>query len=134
MLSEFIFHHIGIATNSIDLTTPYYLEAGYMITEKIYDPLQKVNICFLCKEGNPYLELIEPASKESPINNVLLKSGVTPYHICYGVTNIYDAIESLKKKKYILLGKPIIALALDKRLICFLFNKDVGLIELIQLI
>jgi hypothetical protein len=42
-----------------------------------------------------------------------------------------EAIYELKKQKYILLAPPVSAVALAKRSICFLYNKDVGLIELV---
>jgi methylmalonyl-CoA/ethylmalonyl-CoA epimerase len=132
MLSEFTFHHIGVVTDSIVKTSEYYKEAGYEATEKIFDPIQNVNICFLNKAANPGIELIEPISNLSPVSDTLRKVGVSPYHFCYEVGDIYKAIQCLRKKKFVMLFKPVVAEALQNRLICFLYNKEVGLIELIQ--
>jgi methylmalonyl-CoA/ethylmalonyl-CoA epimerase len=76
--------------------------------------------------------LVEPGSDRSPICKTLKKSGVTPYHICYAVKDMAAAIYELKKKKYILLAPPVSAVALAERNICFLYNGDVGLIELVE--
>ena len=126
------FHHIGIATKSIDKTSKYYLEVGYNMSKQIFDPVQKVNIVFLSKKSMPMIELLEPACEDSPVSKILMKSGVGPYHICYQVKDIYFAIDELKKKKYISLFNPVEAIALSMKKICFLFNKNIGLIELVE--
>lgn len=132
MLAEFKFHHIGVATNSITKTSEYYKKAGYNVVDTIYDPIQKVNISFVNKFNHPSIELIEPASELSPVANILKKSGVTPYHFCYEVENIYEAINKLKKDKFIPLSKPVTAVAIENGTVCFLFNKELGLVELLQ--
>jgi len=132
MLESMNFHHIGIATKSIDKTSKYYLEVGYNMSKQIFDPVQKVNIVFLSKKSMPMIELLEPACEDSPVSKILMKSGVGPYHICYQVKDIYFAIDELKKKKYISLFNPVEAIALSMKKICFLFNKNIGLIELVE--
>lgn len=132
MLHNFKFHHIGVATNSIDSTSVYYKNAGYSKTETVFDPIQNVNISFLNKNGMPMVELLEPVDEKSPINKIIKTSGVSPYHCCYVVDDINDAIIELRKQKYVMLSMPVEAVALDNRKICFLFNKEVGLIELLE--
>ena len=132
MLESMNFHHIGIATKSIDKTSKYYLEVGYNMSKQIFDPVQKVNIVFLSKKSMPMIELLEPACEDSPVTKILMKSGVGPYHICYQVKDIDFAIDELKKKKYISLFNPVEAIALSMKKICFLFNKNIGLIELVE--
>ena len=132
MLSYFKFHHIGIATGNIKNTAQYYLDADYVKSETVFDPVQNVSIAFLTKIGMPKIELIEPSQSTSPGFKIIQKSGVTPYHICYEVDNIETAINDLKKKRFMLLTKPVIAVALNNKKICFLYNKDVGLIELVE--
>jgi methylmalonyl-CoA/ethylmalonyl-CoA epimerase len=132
MLSEFQFHHIGFAVKSIKLTSQYYLNSGYEMTPKIFDPVQKVFICFLKKNENPTIELIEPISESSPVTEILKRNGVTPYHICYEVHDINEAIIKLRTQNFILVGDPVNAVALDNRKICFLYNKHTGLVELVN--
>jgi methylmalonyl-CoA/ethylmalonyl-CoA epimerase len=132
MLSDFMFHHIGIATPSIEHTSKLYIDSGYAMTTIIIDPYQKVRISFLSKENMPMLELLEPVDETSPVFKTIAKSGVTPYHFCYEVKNITDAVSRLKSMRYVALMTPVNAVALENRRICFLFHKDVGLIELVE--
>lgn len=127
------FHHIAVATASIEDTLAFYKIQGFSCTEIVIDSFQKVKISFLTKEGHPQIELVEPVSEASPVSGILKKSGTTPYHFCYEVDNIEEAIAYLKKEKFIQIGSPVQATAMDGKLICFLFSAKVGLIELLQL-
>lgn len=132
MLLDFQFHHIGIAVFNISATAQYYLDAGYVKTDSVVDPIQNIEICFLLKDDMPTVELLSTIDGKSPVNRILKTAGVSPYHICYLVTNIEDAVKRLKNKCFILVSKPVEACALENRRVCFLYNKDVGLIELLE--
>lgn len=132
MLPYFRFHHVGVAVFDIEATSKFYIDAGYSKTITIYDPHQNVYICFLTKEGMPMVELLAPRGQTSPVTRTLERSGVTPYHICYEVGDLNQAISDLRKLKFIPLKKTIEACALEGRKICFFFNKNVGLIELLE--
>ena len=132
MLDSFRFHHIGVVTSDINKTAGYYIDAGYRMGSIIEDTTQSVYISFLEKEGMPTIELITPASDSSPVNKTLERLGVSPYHFCYTVDDIDGAVEELKKKAYIMLHRPVEAVALGNKRICFMFNMAVGLIELLE--
>jgi len=132
MLESFRFHHIGIAVRSIEQTSAIYVSGGYCISSVIADPQQNVNICWLSKEGMPLIELLEPIDETSPVCKTLEKIGVTPYHICYVVDNIEETLYELKKMKYVVVAKPAEAIAINNCRVCFLFNKNVGLIEIVE--
>lgn len=132
MLPYFRFHHTGVAVFDIDATAKFYLDAGWSKTETVYDPHQNVYICFLTKEGMPMVELLAPKDGTSPVTGTLDKSGVTPYHFCYEVDDINQAIADLRKLKFVPLIKPVAACAINDRKVCFLFNRQVGLIELVE--
>lgn len=134
MLDYFKFHHIGIATANIDKTAEFYVEAGYTMTTPIVDTIQDIRISFLRKNGMPTVELLEPVDEKSPVNTILMKNGggASPYHCCYMVPDISKAISDLKHKKFIQLSKPVPAVAIDNHNVCFLYNKVVGLIELVE--
>lgn len=132
MLKEFKFHHIGVAVKDIDATAAVYEQGGYKRSASIFDPIQNVNICWLTKEGMPTVELLAPVDETSPVNKILEKNGVTPYHTCYVVDNIEDAVAQLRKQKYVMVSKPAEAVAFCGSRVCFLFNKNVGLIELVE--
>lgn len=132
MLPDFEFHHIGVATQDIEKTARYYLSAGFVMSDTVIDPIQKVKITFLSKDGMPRIELLEPAADDSPVTKILQKSGTGPYHFCYEVINMNEAIKQLKNKRFLPLFKPVQAIALENRYICFLYNTDVGLIEILE--
>ena len=132
MDSELVFHHIGIACRDIGKTREFYLGLGYTASPVVDDPLQHVRICFLDKEGAPRLELLQPLDDQSPVARTLATAGVTPYHFCYEVRNIDEAVAALRTKRFLLVSGPVPACALGDRRIAFLYNKNNGLIELVE--
>lgn len=132
MLSYLRFHHIGIAVHNIEHTVCQYINGGYLRTLTLFDPVQDVNICFLEKAGMPRVELLEPAGKDSPVTKILHDNGVTPYHVCYEADDLGQAVSDLRKRRFLVVAKPVEAVAMDNRRVCFLYHKDVGLIELVE--
>jgi len=67
-------HHIGVVVNRIQDSIGEL--KNYLSFQNISLPTpvgsQKVNVCFL-KIGEPFLELIEPTSTDSPINDFVKK-------------------------------------------------------------
>ena len=133
MLKNWRFHHIGYVTDSIGQTSSFYLQAGYQATAVIEDPIQRVLVQFLTNEGFPRIELIQPIDENSSVNKILKKNGVAPYHVCYEVDDIDKSFDELVEgQAYIPLFRPVEAIALDNRLICYLYKKEVGFIELVN--
>ena len=132
MLDILKFHHIGVAVYCIHATASVYEQGGYKRSQTIFDPIQNVNICWLTRDGAPTIELLAPVNEQSPVNNILRKNGVCPYHTCYVVEDLEEAVASLRKQKYVFVGKPAEAVAFCGSRVCFLFHKDVGLIELVE--
>ena len=132
MLESFRFHHIGLAVKDIDRTAAMYEAGGYKRSDTIFDPMQNVDICWMTKEGMPIVELLAPVDNQSPVCKILEKNGVTPYHTCYVVENIDQAIAELRKQKYVLVSKPVEAIAIHNCRVAFLHNRHVGLIELVE--
>lgn len=132
MLKSFKFHHIGYAVKDIPATAAYYAEAGWSVGDVVEDPIQNVRIAFLTRRDTPLIELVAPVDDHSPVVQTLQKSGVSPYHVCYEVEDMQEAVRALRRKRYVPLFKPVPAVALGNRLICYLYNSEVGLIELLQ--
>ena len=132
MQESFRFHHIGIAVKSMDKTAREYERVGYDRTETTFDAMRHVNICFLTKEGMPTIELIEPVDENAPVGTVLGKNGAVIYHTCYAVEDIVSVIEKLREQRYVQVEEVAEAPAMHGCKICFLFHKDVGLIELVE--
>ena len=128
------FHHIGIACYDIEKSSQFYISQGYTKTAIVYDPIQNVNICF-CKRlagGGVCIELISPCDATSPVCKNIQKNGVSPYHICYETETLEVTVKELKSKGFLVVSKPAPAVAFAGRNVCFLFSKDVGLIELVE--
>lgn len=132
MLDFLKFHHIGVAVKDIDATASVYERGGYHRSSTIFDPIQNVNICWLTKDSTPTVELLAPVDENSPVNKTLEKVGVSPYHCCYIVENLDEAVAALRKQRYVMVSKPEEAVAFKGSRVCFLFNKSVGLIELVE--
>jgi methylmalonyl-CoA/ethylmalonyl-CoA epimerase len=80
----------------------------------------------------PTIELLSPHDEKSPINKILEKNGVTPYHLCYEINcTIEEAVKELKANRFMVIAKPTLSDNLKGR-VCFLFHKDVGIIELLE--
>lgn len=132
MLENLKFHHIGYAVKSIDATAVYYTTSGWQLSDTQLDPVQRTYIAFLTRNGFPMIELVAPVDESSPINDTLKKMGVTTYHVCYEVPNIDEAITQLRNKRFMPLFKPVEAVAMSNKKICYLMHPQVGLIELVE--
>ncbi len=127
-------HHIGIVVPRIKDSVGEL--ANYIKFETISNTLpvgsQKVNICFL-KVGEPFLELIEPVEKDSPVYD-FAKNGGGIHHICFEVNDIHAQLTDMEEKGATILVKPVIGF--DNRLIAFLDlnmkNTRCGLVELLE--
>ena len=133
-VSDFKIHHVGVAVSDIRSATSVYRENGYLCTEPVFDPIQNVNICFAEKPDELRAELIEPASENSPVSDVLKKNGGNPevYHICYSVPDIEQAISDLRKERWLLVKPPVSAVACGNAKVAFLYSREAGLIELLE--
>jgi methylmalonyl-CoA/ethylmalonyl-CoA epimerase len=126
------FHHIGHATVNIKRSICIFEQMGFVADKVIHDENQNVNICFVRKEGHPDIELVEPANDTSPVQNILNKVGTGPYHFCYTTEDIMQEIEKLKQNRFIIVVKPVKASAFNSKRISFCYNKDFGLIEIVE--
>jgi len=132
MTNNYIFHHIGIATKSIERCINTYEKLGYISSDIRVEPTQNVKICFLSKIGSPIIEITEPLNSEAPISRIVQNSGTTPYHTCYEVVDIQKCTDELEELNFRLLFEPIVSETMDNGLFCYLFSPDIGLIELYQ--
>ncbi|PPQ21402.1 hypothetical protein CV770_01330 [Bradyrhizobium sp. AC87j1] len=128
---ELHFHHLGMACRNIATELPELETTGYRPEGPIFeDPIQQVRIQFV-SGGGPRLELIEPASPQSPVMGVL-KRGSKFYHLAYEVARFDDAIAHFRERQYLPVSSPAPAVAFDMRRIVFLASATLTLIELIE--
>lgn len=132
MNSNYLFHHIGIATRNLEKCAKIYSQLGYTLSDIKVEPTQNVRIAFLFKSGDPMIELVEPLTDDSPISRIVKQSGTTPYHTCYEVDDIEKSSEELEELNFRLLFEPLKSEAMDEGYFCYLFSPEIGLIELYQ--
>lgn len=77
------------------------------------------------------LELVAPLGINSPIDRILKKGG-GPYHICYQVPDMKEAITHLTGQGSFLLSGPVPAVAFEMREIAWLMTDANLLVELLQ--
>jgi methylmalonyl-CoA epimerase len=90
--------HIAIAVHDIDEATKFYTDmlkldlAGVEVVTE-----QKTKVGFL-KIGDSSIELVQPASDDSPLVKFLETRGPGIHHICLEVDDIQGEVEELKKR------------------------------------
>ena len=90
--------HIGIAVNSLESSVPFYrdvLGLSFLGEEEV--PGQKVRVAMF-SVGEVKIELLEPASEESPIAGYLEKKGEGIHHIAYEADGIIEELQMVKEK------------------------------------
>ena len=124
--------HIGYAVRDIAETAAPYVAAGWELSEVYNEEVQHTKIAFLTKPGFTTIELVSPLDGPSPVDEYIQNGGVQPYHICYRVENMMDAVESLHNEDFMPLFMPVESVAMLNKQICYLYNKSVGLIEIVE--
>jgi len=125
-------HHIGYAVKNISEALTAFKELGFTIEKSGYlDEKRKVWIALLLN-GSYRIELISPATEGSPIDTILEKVGPGCYHLCYQSTNIKSDILKLRAASFKVLLDIDDAPALGNAKVAFLFNRKIGLVELVQ--
>ena len=97
--------HVAIAVHSIAETRQLY-EAGLGLTSagEEFVPGQKVNVLMLMA-GNQRIELVEPASEDSPVTGFLAKRGQGIHHLAWQVKDLEAALEHLKARQVRLINE-----------------------------
>lgn len=122
--------HIGYITDQLEETKNCFLSLGYSAEEAVDFEAHKCKICFLHR-GGVTIELVEPYEGNKSLRK-LLKNGVTPYHICYEVEHIGEAVKEFEQKGFVPLSKPLPAPAFNGRKICYLWSREIGYIEIVE--
>ena len=123
-------NHIGIAVPNMEQSKEKYLKNGYRIVRESYDEYFLTDLC-LIQKGNEVLELIYTDNPKSKVYELCLKNEEVIYHKCYEVNSIDETIKELKVEKYILISDIVYSKLLSGN-VCFLYSKEYGVIELLE--
>lgn len=137
--ADFRVHHTGFLARDIEVSAAALEDLGYTrLTGVIRDDepsasgaRRNVDLCFL-ESGGTVVELVSPIDETSDVYNTLRANGEGPYHICYAVASLEDAIASLREKRWRVLRRPSPAVAFSGSPVAFLVKKGAGMIELVQ--
>lgn len=124
--------HVGYLTGDINSTAKEFERLGYVAGDVVDDDIQRTKICFLTKPGEVRIELVQPYEDNKTMQKMLAKRGVTPYHMCYEVDDVDLEYDKLIEGNWTALFKPVAASAFDNRKICYLWNSEIGFIELVN--
>lgn len=129
-------HHIGYAVADLQMSIDMYRRMGwYQSTQTYEDNGMKVKIAFMVnKLDGSCIELIAPLGDSSPVSDILLhnKNVSLPYHICYETDDMERSLSVLKRRGFMMVKNLSPAVAFDNRMVAFLLNKSVGMIELVE--
>ena len=128
---DFTIEHIGYITKSIEKTAETFTLLGYVAEDIVNEDTQKTKICFMRKEGEVSIELVETYLENTTMLKMLHK-GATPYHTCYKVADFQNTYVRLGELDFTPLFPPVAAPAFNNRLICYFWKKDIGLIEIVE--
>lgn len=127
-------HHIGYVVENIDAAAQGFETLGYrMVAAPVNDDIQRCKICFIEREGEPLIELVEPFENNKSLQKMLTQRGNAPYHMCYEVKDVEVLFDELSEKDgWMPLFRPVEAAAFDNRLIMYFYNAQLGYIEFVN--
>ncbi len=96
--AEMSFHHVGVAVKSIPEALEYYtgLFGLKQVSEPLEVPGEHVRVCFLEAAPGVLIELVEGIGEQSPVADIVSRTGAGPYHLCYRVDDLDATIRRLR--------------------------------------
>jgi methylmalonyl-CoA/ethylmalonyl-CoA epimerase len=122
------FHHVGVACRDIDEEIASISRIHEVIeqTPTVFDEKQNAHLVMLTLSDGSNIELIAGKQVE-----LVLKKGITYYHICFEVDDINAEIERLENEGAFLISPPKPAILFNNREVAFL-KVSYGIIELLN--
>ena len=125
-------HHIGYLVKKLEKAAAEFEKLGYSrMGEVTDDASRKVDILFLQKDGY-VIELVSPNAPDSVVSGLIKTYKNAPYHICYACGDLDKEIAELSSKGYVQIDLPAPAPAIGGKRVCFLMNRFIGMVELLE--
>ena len=128
-------HHVGFVVPSIDAEIEGFkrsLGAGWdgVIFD---DPVQKVRVTFIQthQSSDARIELVEPASDDSPVAAFLQKGGGL-HHLCYEVPDLDAELKDVRAQQGLIVKRPSPAVAFGGRRIAWILTAQKLLLEFLE--
>lgn len=125
--------HIGIAVKSLGVSDELFEKLLGKNSYKNETVEREGVTTSFYRTGDSKIELLEARNAESPIAKFIEKKGEGIHHLAFGVENIYDEIERLKKEGFQFISEEPKDGA-DNKLVAFLHPKSTNgvLVEICQ--
>ena len=127
-------HHVGIIVDDIDKYFALHFDnelAAGQLTGPVYDPLQDSYLALVEMESGSAIELITPASDNSPVK-FSSKNGAEIHHLCYEVSQLGQTMERLRTRGMLPVSGPDPAVLFDGREVGFMSSRSGGLVEFVE--
>lgn len=130
-------HHVGYLVESIAESKFEFEKLGYNSRgNPVIDSTRGIEILFM-NNGSECIELVASMQidgrSSSIVSKLQKKIGNSPYHICYECDALEEKINELcEERGYILLHAPAEAPAISGKRVAFLYQANVGMIELVE--
>ncbi|UWX59152.1 methylmalonyl-CoA epimerase [Chryseobacterium oranimense] len=125
--------HIGIAVKSLGVSDELFAKLLGKESYKKESVEREGVVTSFYETGESKIELLEASNPESPISKFIDKKGEGIHHLAFGVENILEEIERLKKEGFQFISEEPKEGA-DNKLVVFLHPKSTNgvLVELCQ--
>jgi len=125
--------HIGIAVKSLGVSDELFAKLLGKESYKKETVEREGVVTSFYETGESKIELLEASNPESPISKFIDKKGEGIHHLAFGVENIFEEIERLKKQGFQFISEEPKEGA-DNKLVVFLHPKSTNgvLVELCQ--
>lgn len=129
------FHHFGLAVKEEEPAIQFLSDLGYEVGDKIFDPLQNVNLRMCSHPAMPSVEVIMPAEGKSPIDAIVAKNGPCIYHTCYTSDNVEQSLAFLEGRGHRVfpVSPPKEAILFQNKRVSFYNILGFGIIEIIDM-
>ncbi|WP_294217882.1 methylmalonyl-CoA epimerase [uncultured Chryseobacterium sp.] len=125
--------HIGIAVASLGISDDLFARLLGKPSYKKESVEREGVVTSFYQAGDSKIELLEASKEDSPISKFISKKGEGIHHLAFGVDNILDEIDRLKKEGFEFISEEPKEGA-DNKLVAFLHPKSTNgvLVELCQ--
>ena len=127
-------HHVGFVVSNIESAREDFARSlnACSKSEIFHDPIQRVKVTFLStQESDSQIELVEPASDDSPVRAFLERGGGL-HHLCYEVEDCEAALASIRERRGMIVRRPRPAVAFEGRKIAWALTAEKLLIEFLE--
>src|SRR5208283_5604078 len=109
-LGRYRIHHVGIVVPSVERAMTGYVSCfGFQETTVPFeDRAQRVRVAFVKVGADSWLEFIEPASGDSPVNGFLSKTRGGYHHVAFEVDDIEAAVREFEAARSVVVCRPVV--------------------------